>query len=68
MKIRPFFKTGDDTFAEKESFELDFKPSKDDVIIVDGQRSRVILVEYGIPANGVQAVSVFLIVAPAKVG
>ena len=68
MTIRPFLKTGEGVFKEKESIELDFRPVKEDVLIIDGSRYKIILVEYGTPVNGKQSLSVFLITASAQVG
>lgn len=67
MTIRPFLKTGDIEFREKESIELDFKPSKGDVLIIDGSRHEIKLVEYGTPINGEHSISVFLVPASANI-
>lgn len=67
MTIRPFFKSGEGLFKEKESLELDFKPSKGDVLFIDGSRYEIILVEYVASVNGKQSISVFLVPASATI-
>lgn len=67
MTIRLFFKTGEKTFSEKESIELDFRPIKGDVLHYEGGRYLISLVEYGTPVNGKQTISVFLTTPSATI-
>jgi len=68
MTIRPFFKTGENQFKEKESFELEFKPVSGDILHHEGSRYLIKTVEYGASVNGKQTISVFLITPSAQVG
>ena len=67
MTIRPFIKTTEDRFSEKESIELDFRPVKGDVLHYEGNRYLIILVEYGSAVNGKQTISIFLSTASAHI-
>lgn len=64
MTVRLFFKTGDKTFSEKDSIELEFRPFEGDVLHHQGNRYLIRLVEYGAPVNGKQTISAFLTTAP----
>jgi len=68
MTIRTFFKTGEDLYQEKDTIELEFRPIVGDVLHHEGNRYSIIGVEYGTAVNGKQTISVYLTVAPAKIG
>ena len=68
MTIRPFFKTGENQFHEKETIELDFRPVTGDVLHHEGIRYTIIGVEYGTAVNGKQTISAYLEVAPPEIG
>lgn len=59
MTVRLFVKQEEQVFKEVESIELDFRPSKDDIINYEGRLHIVTRVEYGAVKNA--AISAYLV-------